>query len=200
MHRAQLDIHLLDLWLFGSGRGEGAHIDSTPLLDARGLPYVPGRAVKGLLRDATRDWLLLQLPSEAQADSQLQELFGTRTSVGQTRHNTQAGRIQFTDAQLAPAVASVFASNPHQRKGLFHDLRATAIDDTVGTARPHTLRSIRAAVPMQLLAELSSSNSQDFDLLGKAVHLVTSLGAHRSRGLGRCTCSIQALPPTSVAA
>jgi len=196
MHHARLDINVLDLWLFGSGRGEGAHIDSTPLLDARGLPYVPGRAVKGLLRDATLDLLRLQAPSEHVANLQLTDLFGTREE-GQTRHNTQPGRLQFTDAQLPPALAAALSANRQAIKGLFHDLRATAIDDRTGTARDHTLRSIRAVVPMQLQAELSTSEVQDFELIRKAAHLVTALGAHRSRGLGRCACSLETTTPSN---
>ena len=93
MHYARFEINILDFWLFGSGRGEGAHIDSTPLLDARGLPYVPGRAVKGLLRDATLD--LLSLEASSESNELLTELFGTREEEGQTRHNTQPGRLQF---------------------------------------------------------------------------------------------------------
>lgn len=195
MHHARLNIHILDLWLFGSGRGEGAHIDSTPLLDARGLPYVPGRAVKGLLRDATLDLLRLQAPSDHLANTQLINLFGTREE-GQTRHNTQPGRVLFTDAQLPPALVAALSANRQAIKGLFHDLRATAIDDRTGTARAHTLRSIRAVVPMQLQAELSSSDEQDFELIRQAAHLVTALGAHRSRGLGRCACSLETTTPS----
>jgi len=193
MHHARFNINLLDLWLFGSGRGEGAHIDSTPLLDAKGLPYVPGRAIKGLLRDATLD--LLSLQASCETNRQLTELFGTREVEGQTRHNTQPGRLRFTNAHLPPALVAELLANRSAVKGLFHDLRATAIDDNTGTARDHTLRSIRAVVPMRLEAELSSSEVQDFELIRKAAHLVTAVGAHRSRGLGRCACSLDITTP-----
>ena len=195
MHHARLNINMLDLWLFGSGRGEGAHIDSTPLLDAKGLPYVPGRAVKGLLRDATLDLPQLQGLSEPAANLRLRDLFGTREE-GQTRHNTQPGRVQFTDAQLPHPLAKKLSADRSVMQGLFHDIRATAIDDRTGTARDHTLRSIRAVVPMPLQAELSSSHAEDFKLLRQAAHLVTALGAHRSRGLGRCACSLDTPQPS----
>jgi len=32
----------------GSGFGEGAHLDALPVKSASGLPYIPGRTVKGL--------------------------------------------------------------------------------------------------------------------------------------------------------
>ena len=197
MHHARLDINILDLWLFGSGRGEGAHIDSTPLLDAKGLPYVTGRAVKGLLRDAARELLLLQSPGEQQGSERVTARLGPGEEHGQTRHNTQPGRLQFTDARLPAALANALCANRQTIKGLFHDIRATAIDDSTGTASAHTLRSIRAVVPMQLQAELSSSAAEDFVLIRQAAHLVTALGAHRSRGMGRCACSLHTTTPTS---
>jgi CRISPR/Cas system CSM-associated protein Csm3 (group 7 of RAMP superfamily) len=188
MPHASLQIDILDLWLFGSGRGEGDHIDSTPLLDAHGLPLVPGRAVKGLLRDATLD--LLQLQAKTDAQTQLTALFGTRDH-GQTRHTTQAGRLQVTDARLPTALAQALAAQPETRQGLFHDVRATAIDDTTGTARAHSLRSIRTVVPLTLYAQIESAEPADLDLIRQAAHLITALGAHRSRGLGRCACTLQ---------
>lgn len=46
----RLDLHTY--WLCGSGRGEGPEADEVPLLTPEGLPFVPGRTLRGLIRSA----------------------------------------------------------------------------------------------------------------------------------------------------
>lgn len=46
----RLDIHTY--WLCASGRGEGPEADEVPLLTPEGLPFVPGRTLRGLIRSA----------------------------------------------------------------------------------------------------------------------------------------------------
>ena len=45
-------IEFFSLWHCGSGLAAGADVDERVIRDKDGLPYVPGRTVKGLLRDA----------------------------------------------------------------------------------------------------------------------------------------------------
>lgn len=192
-----LHIELLDLWRAGSGRGEGKHLDAVPVTDANGLPYLPGRTVKGLLRDAVwkletmgalADW---PLPSGAMQWTRV--LFGSRdgqenssATAPQTRFNSDPGCVWVSDARLPSALAQSLKSNRSLLSSLYHDVSSTAIDNRTGQALNHTLRSHRVCVPMSLTASVESTHVDAVRILSSALPLITSLGAHRTRGFGRC--------------
>ena len=46
-----LELDLSSYWHIGSGKGADAVADAVVLKDEAGLPVVPGRTLKGLLRD-----------------------------------------------------------------------------------------------------------------------------------------------------
>ena len=48
----RLRFEIQSFWHAGSGRGDGAVADATVLRSRAGLPILPGRTVKGLLREA----------------------------------------------------------------------------------------------------------------------------------------------------
>ena len=49
-----LTFELLGYWHVGSGRGSGAAEDASVIKTPDGWPYVPGKAVKGLVREAAQ--------------------------------------------------------------------------------------------------------------------------------------------------
>jgi hypothetical protein len=52
MKTLTLKLDILSYWHAGSGRGAAALADAVVVRDDTGLPYLPGRTVKGLVRDA----------------------------------------------------------------------------------------------------------------------------------------------------
>ena len=54
MKTATLTITFFSWWHAGSGLGRGGDADALVIRDATGLPYLPGKTVKGLLRDAVQ--------------------------------------------------------------------------------------------------------------------------------------------------
>ena len=52
MIRAQLVIHCDSEWLVGGGESTVGTADLAPMLDAEALPFIPGRTLRGLLREA----------------------------------------------------------------------------------------------------------------------------------------------------
>ena len=48
-------IEFFSNWHCGSGLAAGADVDALVIKDKDGLPYVPGRTIKGLLRDAATE-------------------------------------------------------------------------------------------------------------------------------------------------
>ena len=73
-----LEIQLLSYWHAGSGFGRGADVDALVLKEGNSLPYLPGRTVKGLLREA------MQCCEEAGAvpEGTTSNLFGTPSKEG----------------------------------------------------------------------------------------------------------------------
>lgn len=204
-----LTIELLDLWQAGSGRGAGQHIDSVPVLDASGLPYLPGRTVKGLLRDAVRQLesigALKELEARIRADGLINIssitnwLFGTRHDSGEaannsgavSRFNTVAGKIWVSDARLSQGLQQAIAKQQSIRSALFHDVYSTAIDADSGQAKDQSLRSIRVAVPMTLSAPIEVGHIHALDIIEAALPLIDAVGSQRTRGLGRCVWTLQ---------
>ena len=58
-------IEFFSYWHCGSGQTAGADVDELVVRDVSGLPFVPGRTLKGLLREAVTNILLLRGGGEA---------------------------------------------------------------------------------------------------------------------------------------
>ena len=52
MRTIKYEIEFFSNWHCGSGLAAGADVDALVIKDNNGLPYVPGRTLKGLLREA----------------------------------------------------------------------------------------------------------------------------------------------------
>lgn len=185
--RRSLRVSIHDYWHCGSGRGVGSHVDARVDLDPNELPYVPGRSLKGLLRDA----LLLLEAQDGAAPAWADRLFGSAPAGEQaTRHDSTPGLLAVSDARLPPALAAWLASEtgrPH-RRSLFRRLASTAIDPDTGAARDRSLRGIEVVVPLELECELHGPAELAWPAaLERAFPLVRAVGAHRHRGFGRCT-------------
>lgn len=188
----QLQIDILDLWQAGSGKGQGSYLDSTPTLDDDGLPFLPGRHLRGLLREAVRHLALLGICGSGVEEA----LFGSHAGQ-EDRHQTNKGRLRVGSAHLPPEIrghllGAMGAKQLHA--GLFLDVFQTAIDETTGAAGGRSLRSARLCVPMLLVAAIEELKPIDQDAraaLEASLSLIDAVGAARNRGLGRCVATIK---------
>lgn len=182
----QLTITISSYWHAGSGMGRGADADALVLKDRNGLPYLPGRTVKGLLREGMQsceDAGLL-------APGRTREFFGTATEEGsptpsrpailfvQDAHMQEAERKWLSSPQGAPF-----------RNALYDTIASTSLDPQ-GMAKDQTLRTIELCVPLELTAQISGPSGDWDQDLEKACALVRCLGSHRNRGLGRCRMTL----------
>ncbi|HHL22160.1 MAG TPA: hypothetical protein ENJ52_11625 [Aliiroseovarius sp.] len=187
----RFQIRFLSHWRTGTGRGRAGSLDATCLRDEVGLPYLPGKHLRGLLRDA------VTLAHKCERTTLSAEaLFGTRPAPKQDRENAQhqqettAGMLRVGNARLPSGDrASLLGREAQLAPFLFAVRRATAIEEGSGTALPKSLRMEEVAVPVTLLAELTApSQTGDGwqDDIRVALPLIRSAGAGRTRGLGRC--------------
>jgi len=188
-----LRVQLLDTWHVGSGRAQGRHLDAVVDRDARGLPYVPGRMLKGLLRDAAQ---AMQSWGHWSAE-RVERLFGSASQGSEA--GLQPGLLHISSAELSAAerdwLGSDSADARRQREALFIAQFQTAIDQDSGIAASGSLRGIELVLPVDLMSEVmlgrsgQTATDDDWQHLGALLPLVRALGAHKTRGHGRARLS-----------
>jgi hypothetical protein len=198
-----LTIDLLSYWRCGTGEGRSAMLDATCLRDTSGHPYVPGRHLRGLLRDAFRD---LETLGADGFDGQAVRLFGEDGFVGDRqsdeltpRLKTRPGLIWIESAVLPEETHRWIVARPGASAELFRTTRSTAIEPGTGAAAEQSLRAEEVAIPLSLAAPIGLVSEADpadakkiSKLIAEACLLLRSLGAKRARGLGRCCVTLEA--------
>lgn len=167
-------------WHCGSGLGAGAKADALVVKDADGLPFVPGKTIKGLVREAVATLVDIGVVSEAE----LKANFGIEGTAKAQDVATLQGTAFFSDATLPERKAIV------KEKGLaenLYSLMASTCIDADGVARDHTLRSVEVVVPCEVKGYISGLSDTMASHMKTALGLVRRLGVGRNRGLGRCT-------------
>lgn len=206
---ATLRLDLLNYWHAGSGTGSGQHLDALCLRDRDGLPFLPGRQLKGLLRHAVRraeawGWYRDLSP----ADMTLEALLFGSNSQEDNRYQTEPGLLQVDNACLATTEHDWLAlpEQALEREQLFAELFSTALNDD-GTARDHSLRGLEVCLPVSLSATLTLdatalnparrtaqhnwlAQTDPWQALRLALPLIDAIGAHRSRGLGEARLTL----------
>lgn len=196
MPTAEITFTIHSYWHAGSGSGEGSSLDALVVKSPAGLPYLPGRTVKGLLREAVQTVEdCRQVPKGI-----TERFFGTTPTdpPQMTRFETSAGSLVFESATLGKEMENWAAckANKLHIGGLYTQLSSTKIENS-GIASDKTLRKIEVAVPLQLTATVSTSEAGDewLQVLLKAAPLIRNLGSHRSRGMGRTTLEVKPCKP-----
>ena len=194
-----LTLDIQSYWHIGNGKEAGAYADALVLRNAHGLPYLPGKSLKGLLREAFTVALNHQWFADAPKEL-VSLLFGDENRTGLEAQ----GLIQLTSATLTGEEEAFFQREPAARAHLFEVIASTAIDPDTGIAKGGSLRTLEVAVPMRLHASINLNTGHPHYLaqanhlekhfpvwLGQAVTLITELGAKRHRGLGRVVVTVE---------
>ncbi|MBU6995020.1 RAMP superfamily CRISPR-associated protein [Ferrovum myxofaciens] len=199
MTHCLLKVDIRSYWLPGTGRTSGAMIDSTAHRDAQGLPVLPGRHLKGLLRDAMERVALWGWPGYADL---ARDLFGDRTEEG-SPYLPNKGSLRISDARLPEEITPWLHSEEGRdaRLKMFRALSSTAIDNdgVMGSAKDKSLRVLEVVIPLSLTARLEPvpgiTPPPDWvQHLTAVLPLISAVGAHRNRGLGRAILSLEEFP------
>lgn len=178
-------ITLLSEWHAGSGLSGGASADSITLKDERGLPYLPGKTIKGLLRDSLEE--IKNLQRSKCSDEDFIHLFGN--SEEKPDDNDFGTKSHFTNAVLTQIEQDEIVSNKLQAH-LYSNITSTTIDQD-GLAKNKTLRSMELCVPVTLEAYISGVSDKEIELLTMAMQWTRNLGMKRNRGFGKCKFEIK---------
>lgn len=179
---ATLQIVFESEWLVAGGDSVLGTADMAAVKDDDGLPFVPGRSLRGVLREA------VALIDDCSRCGWATELFGERLDPSGGR-NYSEGTVRIGNATLVAEIAAACADSD-LRTELYTSVRRTSLtDDRV--ARRHTLREMEVCVPgLILVAAVQVPDRPSLEVVAFAAGLVRSLGHGRSRGLGRCSLAV----------
>lgn len=189
MTSAVLQLDLLSYWHAGTGLRGGGGLDALVHRDADGLPCLPGRSVKGLLRECVQ--LAATWPAASTVPSTAPDvIFGKRAKKPYGPDSFFAG-----DAILTVDIKQWLHAQPALKAALFDSFASTRLDEN-GLADDESLRALELTLPVRLeacivwdeqLLDPHLAPQKVSGVLLACVPLLRSLGSHRHRGLGRCT-------------
>ena len=166
-------------WHCGSGLAAGADVDALVVKDVKGMPFIPGKTIKGLVREAVEEIRGLQ---KKNLDETFFDAFGF---FEKDKEEMKKGSMFFTNAVLKKDEYDAIVSNDAARF-MYRDMASTAIDSD-GIAKEHSLRKIQVVVPCTLYGEIHDVSDNLADEIIDSLRFIKRMGQNRNRGLGRCT-------------
>lgn len=176
-------ITLYSVWHCGSGESKGADLDALVIKDKNGLPFIPGKTIKGLIKDGMQTILDYQPGLITEGD--IRTIFG--------EEGIQTGLCFFSNAALPIEISNYLSSEGGfaYQKHLFNKHSSTAIDPETGVAVEHSLRSIEVTIPLELEGEIMDVPENLLEKVELAMKMVKNLGVGRNKGLGRCSFKLK---------
>jgi CRISPR/Cas system CSM-associated protein Csm3 (group 7 of RAMP superfamily) len=178
-------IEFLSEWHIGSGLGAGAESDAAILVDANKMPYIPGKTIKGLLRDVMNDIYEVQPNQISKQD--ILDIFGQESELKREDKLIQ-GKAYFSNATLEANEYNAIVANELQEY-LLKNVASTAINQN-GVANEKSLRSREVCMPLTLHGTIHIEEKHK-DKIVMATKWIRGAGVNRNRGLGRCKITIK---------
>ncbi len=177
-------LEFFSYWHCGSGLSAGADVDLLVVKDEDGLPFVPGRTIKGLIREAAEELSRLNSGKYASPDD-LNTVFGKAPGgeVTESKGCAFFSNAEFSNSDKATIVKEELA------KHLFDRVSSTAIDES-GIAKEHSLRRMEVALPCILVGDIYNVPDNVAATIIDSLKFVKRLGENRNRGLGRCAFTV----------
>lgn len=169
-------------WHCGSGLSAGADVDALVIKNSDNLPFVPGKTIKGLVRDAITEIA----PAIGLEEKDIYYAFGKENDSSQ---GGICGVMFFTDATLDEYESRHILSK-NLTGFMYRTLASTALEID-GSVKPHSLRKTQVTVPCKLQGEILNVPEEISCKIQMALQYIKRLGQHRNRGLGRCTFTIK---------
>jgi len=179
MKSGRIRIEFEHYWHCSTGEAGQDDVDLLPVTEPCGLPFVPGRTLRGRLRQSGRESGL--------AEDVAGELFGKEENYD----SGGEGALQITSAvmtgEFAQACRRFFDARGVQRPeigALFADISSTAMQN--GVARRHSLRRVRYVVPVTVEAEYEVPGEKEYKALLDCVDVLQAIGKGKHDGFGWC--------------
>lgn len=189
MKNVTYKIEFFSYWHASSGLAGSTYADLLVNKNREGLPYIPGRTLKGLLREAAE--VLNALPSELVTSQFILDVFGqqpTERDFDKELATTEA-KCFFSNANLS---ANLRNAIPEAQKPFLYSILASTKINAQGIADGGTLRQLEVAIPLTLYASVEHFPDEEGyeEQLLYCFQWIKRMGLNRSRGLGRCQFSM----------
>ena len=174
-------IEILSDWHIGSGLDGGADADAIMLKDEDKLPFIPGKTIKGLLRDSLNEIISVGKINQQKVN----EIFGweEKDKKGNVIR-THSGKIFFSNAELTEEEKKEIKAD-NLTEHLYRNIASTKIN-AKGIAEDKSLRVMEVCIPLTLEAYIETDIVNADQIIEKAFKWTRYLGMNRNRGLGRC--------------
>ena len=178
----QYKIEFTSFWHTGSGLSSGTDSDLVVIKDKNELPFIPGKTLKGLLREAAE--IINNLDDKLVSQVFINTVFGEKSDEDKT-DKPQEAKCFFTDAYLTEVIREYLSENKNQKESLYKDISSSRIDNN-GQTVDHSLRQMEVSIPLELYAEVIDLPNEFQNQLEYCFAWVKKMGLNRSRGFGRC--------------
>lgn len=179
-------IEFFSYWHTGSGLAGSTYADAIVNKNDKGLPIIPGKTLKGLLRDAAEQ--INYFDSDAVTKEFIQNVFGVDSEKEGVDLKNEA-KAFFTNAELSEGLSKSILKKEYLSE-LYKVISSTKIDKN-GQAEDGSLRQLEVTVPLTLYGAIEQFPNEDYlDQLKKCFAFIKQIGQNRNRGLGKCEFSI----------
>lgn len=194
MTNIQYKIEFFDAWHTGSGLAAGVDVDALVIKDKNKLPYIPGKTIKGLVREALEDILKFKNIDKQESINKNFGIFeeekeDVNDSEGDTKKMIR-GAIFFTNAHLSKELSEAITKDKNLHRFMYHSISSTAIEEKTGVAKEHSLRRVEATIPCELYGDILNIQKDIAEDVVDALSFIKRLGISRNRGLGRCQFTV----------
>ena len=179
-------IEFFSYWHIGSGLSGGAAADNIVLKNDKKLPFIPGKTLKGLLREAAE--LINGLNGDMVSSHFINDVFGEKLVDKDNKRNE--GEAFFANAYLTKNASDIIVKDGLTNE-LYQILSSTAIDEN-GQAVDSSLRQLEVTIPLTLYGKIEHfSIKPEYKVqLEYCFKWIKQMGQNRNRGLGKCKFSI----------
>lgn len=182
-------------WLCSSGLSGGSESDVQVIKNNNGLPFIPGRTIKGLVKEGAKDLFELEKDDEGYKSYTdfMTACFGYEEEEKNDPDRVNETGFSYFNAEFSSQVAKHFISNPAAKEKLSREIQSTKINAETGVAENKTLRTKEVAVPVTIYGKIN--NKYDIEhpynvMIKDCLKMIKRLGVNRNRGLGRCKFDI----------
>ena len=182
----KIAIKFFTYWHCGSGSSGGSRVDALVARDDNGLPYIPGKTIKGHIREMAESLGNCTFVNVCFGGSSNDGKDGREKDICfDENYKEKEGKCYFSNAVIEENIDKNLSSY------LFSTISSTKVDEN-GLAEGGSLREIEVVVPLILYATIDfSDKAKDFEEeIKKALYQVKRMGLNRTRGLGRCEISV----------
>jgi CRISPR-associated protein Csx10 len=210
MEEVKIKIKTLSPILPGNGQTFGTLIDSDIVFDEIGIPYIPAKRIKGLLRDSASEVLdmlylsnitnKLDLSKTNNDYNLINSIFGL---PGENKHsclnfsNLHIPNYDVVSKEIATLLISKYNKiiDKNEVISSFTNIRKqTSIDPRTQTALKHSLRTLRVInkdLEFESIININYNFDEAINLLILATKNLKRMGTKRNRGFGEIKCLLE---------